>query len=780
MPKKSKLFFLNFPTLRKILFSCLTQKRRLWFGIFLFFIICGLISLPLPVWAGLEWLPTAFGNVIVSLIAQVLVLAFGLLLQLASWLLGWITSPSFIGLKFTDNPFVTPAWTLVRDLANMGFVIALVAIGLGTALRIGEYQAQKTLPWLIVMALLINFTPVICGVIIDASNIAMNFFLAGGIDFNFLKDALGTQTTILWTGISTTNFFEKLGMAIVMIAYNLFAALILFLFAFLFAVRYVLLWILVILSPLAFFAYVLPATRKYWSMWWNQFIQWCFIGVVAAFWLYLSEQIMMVTNLTSPAPPSQQFGGLSAIFSYTIPIIFLFMGLGAALSSAAPVAGAITGAVSQATGQVKGLGKVVGGAGKFAARGGMKAAELVAGKEKVQEKIRGISEKWAKAAPVGIVAPGAGTRERLGGWATRQTWGRAKEAQRAMGRAGLTFSEIEKERMKRAEKEAKAIETPALLHSKIASASGAEQIGLVTDAIERGGAFSAGLEKILPPEAAKKLGTLANSLGAVPQAEAIARRFIEQAEEMGFDRYEDFSDESEKKKEWDKKGYKTITDKLIDEAKSEKEVKQFSKEFWKSPDAMETIQKFWGGNQLKAAADTFGRLFAEKYMETAEGREKPVDWYLANNPGGLLYLSGNAAQDLGFSSIGGLERNDARDQVNAWRRSVADIEKEIEKKEAKIEELKRPPTLGERVTKRKEIKVREEEAKGIEEEKRKLEKLLERKTRMAEERRIEKEKAMPSPIPSEVPKRAHPGPGVEPSEEFKKQNKRGIHRGPGA
>ncbi|GAF67718.1 unnamed protein product, partial [marine sediment metagenome] len=108
---------------------------------------------------------------------QIFVLISNLIFGIAGLLLGWVISPSFIGVKFTDNPFVNVGWTLTRDLANMGFILILVAIGLGTALRIGEYTAKKTLPLLIIIALLINFTPVVCGLIIDATNIAMNFFI---------------------------------------------------------------------------------------------------------------------------------------------------------------------------------------------------------------------------------------------------------------------------------------------------------------------------------------------------------------------------------------------------------------------------------------------------------------------------------------------------------------------------------------------------------------------------------------------------------------------------
>ncbi|GAG19127.1 unnamed protein product, partial [marine sediment metagenome] len=103
---------------------------------------------------------------------------------LSSAVLDWVSSEWFInwnytGLPMTDdseieqNPIVQVGWTLTRDLINMFFVIVLAFIGLATALRIEQYKYEKLLPIFIGIALIINFSPVICGLFIDASNIIM-------------------------------------------------------------------------------------------------------------------------------------------------------------------------------------------------------------------------------------------------------------------------------------------------------------------------------------------------------------------------------------------------------------------------------------------------------------------------------------------------------------------------------------------------------------------------------------------------------------------------------
>ena len=110
-----------------------------------------------------------------------------LLFSVAEKFLRFILGPNFITVPYTTNEFVTLGWTLTRDFANIFFIIFLVIIGLATALRLGEYQWQKTLPLLIGIALLINFTPVILGLIIDASNIVMNFFIEGIAKGDFFR-----------------------------------------------------------------------------------------------------------------------------------------------------------------------------------------------------------------------------------------------------------------------------------------------------------------------------------------------------------------------------------------------------------------------------------------------------------------------------------------------------------------------------------------------------------------------------------------------------------------
>jgi len=287
-----------------------------------------------------------------------------LFLQLAVGLFNFVISSNFISLSFTNagispgqpgfNTFVSVGWELTRGLTNIIFVVAMIAIGLGTALRVGplaEYHFKKALPILIIIALLINFTPVICGLMIDASNIVMNYFFQHG--FGGGNVFLSNITTI-WGSFSLEEFWnparatERLMSAITLNFFNIVAALVFFLFSFLFIARYIALWTLVILSPFAFACYVLPQTRKVFQDWWKQFFNWTIIGVVAGFWLYLGSQMIQLANKGGFVGklPEGQVAGLG-LFNLLLPwgicIVFLFLGLFASLVSGAMFAGTAIG-----------------------------------------------------------------------------------------------------------------------------------------------------------------------------------------------------------------------------------------------------------------------------------------------------------------------------------------------------------------------------------------------------------------------------------------------------
>ena len=94
---------------------------------------------------------------------------------IVKYLLNWIIS-TVLYTPITSASVVATGWPIVRNFANAIIVLALIAIAMATILRIKDYEAKSLLPKLIIAALLINFSLVICGIIIDAASITIRFF----------------------------------------------------------------------------------------------------------------------------------------------------------------------------------------------------------------------------------------------------------------------------------------------------------------------------------------------------------------------------------------------------------------------------------------------------------------------------------------------------------------------------------------------------------------------------------------------------------------------------
>ena len=316
---------------------------------------------------------------------------------------------------YTSGGIVAIGWPLVRDLTNIAFVIILVAIGLATALRIEGYQAKITLRNLVLIILLVNFTPVIAGLIVDASNVVMNFFVEE-IDLGAYFGAhLSVQHSILpasiWEALNPFKATEHLLGSLVIIIVDLVVQFIFMLFATLFLVRYIAIWILVILSPIAFASYILPATRGTWKMWWNQFLQWCIIGATAGFFLYLGT--MLLSKLDEIIPPSNQgFTGPTDLLINLMPLItvalFFVIGLFVSLSTSAMGAKGIASSFKKGG---KAAGKVAG----FAAAGAAwKVAKSIPAGNKAAGQAwkihRGLGHGWRQSAGAALERAGAAVR----------------------------------------------------------------------------------------------------------------------------------------------------------------------------------------------------------------------------------------------------------------------------------------------------------------------------------------------------------------------------------
>ena len=243
---------------------------------------------------------------------------------------GWLICPMMFGLRDTANGVfqksVTPllvvhtsivkdlantrgegstlyqAWSFFRNVANILFVIAMLFVIFSqiTGFGIDNYGIKKILPKLIITAIIVNFSYVICGIIVDISNLAGDALrgifegiadgttgtsdrenVTGGVVqivaslVNAIAPvvaggaAAGGITYLVVTGItaSTSGSFLAFIFPILSIAgaaalAGLFAMLML-------GLRQSLIIIMIAISPIAFVLYAIPNTNALFKKWFS-------------------------------------------------------------------------------------------------------------------------------------------------------------------------------------------------------------------------------------------------------------------------------------------------------------------------------------------------------------------------------------------------------------------------------------------------------------------------------------------------------------------------------
>ncbi|PKM89054.1 hypothetical protein CVU83_00750 [Candidatus Falkowbacteria bacterium HGW-Falkowbacteria-2] len=228
-----------------------------------------------------------WAGIVVGKIIGVFISALGLILLLV--IKGLILIASYQ--NFIGSQAVLEGWVIVRDIANMFFVVILLIIAFSTILHIENYSYKKWLPKLILMAILINFSKTICGLMIDVAQVVMLTFVnafkdvAGG---NII-DMLGiTDIVTMSRDADDAGFWVIVGAYVLGLIYMIIALVVITTMMMILAMRLVMIWIYVVLSPLAYLLSAFPAGAQYASKWWKDFTQNLIIGPVLAFFIWLS------------------------------------------------------------------------------------------------------------------------------------------------------------------------------------------------------------------------------------------------------------------------------------------------------------------------------------------------------------------------------------------------------------------------------------------------------------------------------------------------------------
>ncbi|MDO8559803.1 MAG: hypothetical protein Q7S23_02075 [bacterium] len=294
--------------LRRLTTLWTATSRRWWPALFVFAL---LFAHP----ASAQGFVRNLSGYVYLILSYVLQAVAALVGQLTVMITGLLTSVIVYN-DFINFEAVNLGWVLVRDISNMFFVVVLLLIAVATILRLESYNLKRLLPKLLLMAIFVNFSKVISGLLIDAAQVVTLTFAnaivqvtAGNIYAKFgLAELFAVSQDAFLPGSGEENIalfylFLSLLLATVMliIAFSVILA-----YLVVFALRIVALWILIILSPLAYVLSAFPQGERYSREWWQTFSKYVTVGPILMFFFWLaiatSEQAFTTTLDTTRAP----------------------------------------------------------------------------------------------------------------------------------------------------------------------------------------------------------------------------------------------------------------------------------------------------------------------------------------------------------------------------------------------------------------------------------------------------------------------------------------------
>lgn len=231
------------------------------------------------------------------------------------------------------------AWRVFRDIANVGFIILIIVIIFSqlTGVGIDNYGIKKVLPKLVITALLVNASYIICQAAVDISNIVGNSAkdllegIAGQIggkkDWGILIGGLLTTLGITG-GIGVATFVGSgiWGLLLPLLLGLLGLIIAVLFFFFLLGARKALIIVFVVISPIAFLLYALPNTKKVFDKWFKIFKAMLLLYPICGFLMgggALASSIVMKNVNDTPGSSGEYYTSLAGMLIRVIPIFFI-------------------------------------------------------------------------------------------------------------------------------------------------------------------------------------------------------------------------------------------------------------------------------------------------------------------------------------------------------------------------------------------------------------------------------------------------------------------------
>lgn len=301
----------------------------------------------------------------------------------ASWIDNQTRDWLQVETKIYDNQGIKDVWGNIRNIANVIIMIILLVIIFSqvTGYGIDNYGIKRMLPKLIIMAILVNLSFIICQLLIDLSNIVGSGLMGM---FTQVSGASSTSDTS-FIGSMITGFFAAgatggpaaigafsvvigaaegivialVVAAIVFLLVVIIAVVVLFLML---GAREVIIVLCIILSPLAFAAYILPNTQNLAKKWWELFKAAIVVFPICGAMAGISN---MLRAMYDPGTEANKYtdGTELNTWGYAILLILPYLGyflIPILLKNALSALGKVGGALTALGNTVKSGGKTIG------------------------------------------------------------------------------------------------------------------------------------------------------------------------------------------------------------------------------------------------------------------------------------------------------------------------------------------------------------------------------------------------------------------------------------
>lgn len=268
----------------------------------------------------------------------------------------------------------------ILNLANiiLGVVFLIVIVssmftGEGNGL-LSNYNFKKTLPKLIIFAILVNVSIYACAIIVDLTNIAgagvsniISGFSSEKIEtFESERSTFSNLSSMALTGTGAfvigggalLGATGGLVPAVIALAIALLGAIIsVLMIFFILSLRQAAVVILIAISPLAFAAAILPNTESLFKKWWKAFSSLLVVYPIVAF-VFAGSKVAGDVLTEVNAVDSNFWGAVTAALCYVLPLFTVPSLLKGSLSGLGKIGGTLSGKLGGLSGKATGKARV--------------------------------------------------------------------------------------------------------------------------------------------------------------------------------------------------------------------------------------------------------------------------------------------------------------------------------------------------------------------------------------------------------------------------------------